>query len=187
MRAPDKFDRRVKGDRIDWHPEADLVHAGHFETLCRKIQPGCARRQGSKAGPGAKVFPSLLLINNKHLSNISYFSSRIKRCLYVKLCSFTFSFDIVVENIWCKNSNVQQYKCNTRFLVQNMLMVEHCIGRPHHLGSYLCCLCFITRSPPVSSSSILWSFFTAFSSIQIECRSIDSPFTGDSNANCWNS
>ena len=71
MRAPDKFDRRVKGDRIDWHPEADLVHAGHFETLCRKIQPGCARRQGSKAGPGARESPSRLLTHVFSISQIS--------------------------------------------------------------------------------------------------------------------
>ena len=36
---------------------------------CLENQPGCARQQGSKVGPGAKVSPSPLLVHNNNHSS----------------------------------------------------------------------------------------------------------------------
>ena len=33
-----------------------------------------------------------------------------------------------------------------------MLVVEHCIGRPHHLSCYLCCLCFVCHHFSLSAT-----------------------------------
>ena len=86
---------------------------------CLENQPGCARQQGSKVGPGAKVSPSPLLVHNNNHSS----------CPTVALADDVGNYT--------RRRNVFSL---TRFLVQNMLMVEHCIGRSHHLGCYLCCL-----------------------------------------------